>query len=79
MEVSTDWGKSWKEANLLGKPVTNAWRLWEYQWSTPKKPGKQVLMVKATDARGREQPYQRDPDRGTYYINHCLPIEVEVR
>lgn len=40
------------------------------------KPGKQVLMVRATDARGREQPYERDPDRGTCMISHCLPIEV---
>ncbi len=32
-----------------------------------------------TDARGREQPYERDPDRGTCMISHCLPIEVQVK
>ncbi len=79
VEVSDNWGKTWKKANLLGKPVKNAWQFWEYEWLTPKKRGKQVLMVKATDARGREQPYERDADRGTYNISHCLPIEVEVR
>jgi hypothetical protein len=35
-------------------------------------------MARATDSRGRTQPMERDPDRGTYEINHCLPIEVEV-
>lgn len=78
VEVSDDGGATWKEADLLGKPVRNAWQLWKFQWSTPAQPGKQVLMAKATDARGREQSYARDPDHGTYMIDHCLPIEVQV-
>jgi hypothetical protein len=36
-------------------------------------------MARATDSLGRTQPAQRDPDRGTYMINHLLPIEVEVQ
>ena len=40
---------------------------------------KQTLMARATDSRGRTQPAQRDRDRGTYMINHLLPIAVEVR
>lgn len=79
VEVSDDWGATWKKADLLGQSVRNAWQLWEFQWTAPRKAGKQVLMVKATDARGRSQPYERDADRGTYKIDHCLPIEVEVR
>ena len=79
VEVSDDSGATWKKADLLGEAVKNAWQFWKFQWSTPQKQGKQVLMVKATDARGREQPYARDPDHGTYMIDHCLPIEVEVR
>lgn len=79
VEVSDDWGETWREAKLLGPVVRNAWRFWEYQWTAPEMPGKQVLMVKATDSKGREQPYKHDPDRGTYKINHCLPIDVEVR
>ena len=42
-------------------------------------PGKQTLMARATDSHGRTQSAERDPDRGTYMINHLLPIEVEVR
>jgi DMSO/TMAO reductase YedYZ molybdopterin-dependent catalytic subunit len=79
VELSTDGGATWNEAKLLGESTPNAWRLWEFQWRTPSKSGKQTLVARATDSRGRTQPAQRDPDRGTYMINHLLPIEVEVR
>jgi hypothetical protein len=36
-------------------------------------------MARATDSRGHAQPEHRDANRGTYMVNHCLPIEVEVR
>src|ERR1700757_1086057 len=79
VELSTDGGLSWKETNLLGEPKLNAWRLWEFNWQTPGAPGRQTLIARATDSLGRTQPVLRDPDRGTYMINHLLPIEVEVR
>jgi DMSO/TMAO reductase YedYZ molybdopterin-dependent catalytic subunit len=79
VELSTDGGATWHETNLLGEPKPNAWRLWEFNWQTPAAPGKQTLIARATDSRRRTQPVQRDPDRGTYMINHLLPITVEVR
>ena len=79
VELSTDGGASWKEANLIDKAMPNAWRLWEFEWRTPAKSGKQTLVARASDSRGRTQPTERDPDRGTYMINHLLPIDVEVR
>ena len=79
VEVSTDGGSVWSEAKLIGAAKRNAWRLWEFNWKTPSKPGKQKLIARATDSRGRTQPVERDPDRGTYMINHLLPITVEVR
>jgi hypothetical protein len=79
VEISMDGAASWKEANLIGKSIPNAWRLWEFEWRTPSKPGKQTLVARAIDSRGRTQPIERDPDRGTYMINHLLPITVEVR
>jgi DMSO/TMAO reductase YedYZ molybdopterin-dependent catalytic subunit len=78
VEVSTDAGSTWSDANLLGESKPNAWRLWEFEWKRPKS-GKQTLMARATDSRGRTQPMDRDPDRGTYMINHLLPVTVEVR
>jgi hypothetical protein len=78
VELSTDGGATWKDTKLLGESNSNAWRLWEFNWQTPSQPGKQTLMARATDSLGRTQPFHRDPDRGTYMINHLLPIEVEV-
>jgi DMSO/TMAO reductase YedYZ molybdopterin-dependent catalytic subunit len=79
VELATDGGSRWNEAKLIGEAKPNAWRLWEFDWETPAKPGKQTLIARATDSNGRTQPIKRDPDRGTYMINHLLPIEVEVR
>jgi DMSO/TMAO reductase YedYZ molybdopterin-dependent catalytic subunit len=79
VEVSTDGGKTWSETTLLGESKPNAWRLWEFEWKTPTKPGRQTLIARATDSNGRTQPIDRDPDRGTYMINHLMPITVEVK
>lgn len=79
VELSTDGGTTWTDTKLLGESKSNAWRLWEFNWQTPSQSGKQTLMARATDSLGRTQPVHRDPDHGTYMINHLLPIEVEVQ
>jgi DMSO/TMAO reductase YedYZ molybdopterin-dependent catalytic subunit len=79
VEVSTDGGSTWNEASLLGDSRPNAWRFWEFNWQTPTAPGKHTLIARATDSLGQTQPAYRDPDRGTYMINHLLPITVELR
>ena len=56
VEISVDSGVTWDEAKLLDDSVKNAWRLWEYEWRTPARPGKQTLLARATDSRGRVQP-----------------------
>jgi len=79
VDVSDDGGKSWAVARLLGEPVKYAWRFWEHDWRTPERPGRHVIMARATDDQGREQPMERDPDRRDAVISHVLPIEIEVR
>jgi hypothetical protein len=79
VEVSTDGGTTWTEANLIGASKPNAWRLWEFNWRTPSKPGEATVIARATDSKGRTQPLERDRDRGTYMINHLLPITVQVK
>ena len=79
VELSTDGGATWSKASLVGTSKQNAWRLWEFDWRTPSKPGQADLIARATDSRGRTQPIHRDRDRCTYMINHLLPITVEVR
>jgi DMSO/TMAO reductase YedYZ molybdopterin-dependent catalytic subunit len=78
VEISTDGGGTWCAAEL-GKSTPNAWRLWEYTWRTPAKSGEHTLIARATDSTGQSQPVERDLDRGTYMINHLLPIGVQVK
>ena len=78
VELSTNGGSTWGEAKLLGESKPTAWRLWEFDWKTPAKPGKATLIARAADSSGATQPSERDHDRGTYMINHLVPIDVEV-
>jgi DMSO/TMAO reductase YedYZ molybdopterin-dependent catalytic subunit len=79
VELSFDSGNSWSDAKLLGDSVKNSWRLWEYEWQTPVEVRRHVLMARATDSSRVTQTNERSSDRGTYMINHLLPIEVQVR
>jgi DMSO/TMAO reductase YedYZ molybdopterin-dependent catalytic subunit len=79
VELSTDGGANWNTARLMGTAIPNAWRLWDFDWHTPSVAGKQTLVARATDSSGRTQPTERDANRGTYMINHLLPIAVEVQ
>jgi DMSO/TMAO reductase YedYZ molybdopterin-dependent catalytic subunit len=79
VELSTDGGATWNETKLVGESKPNTWRLWEFDWRTPSKPMRASLIARATDSQGQTQSMQRDLDRGTYMINHLLPIAVEVR
>ena len=78
VEFSSDAGQTWADATLLGSAVRHAWRLWRFDWAVPTTPGRRTLIARATDARGRTQPVDRNPDHGTYLVNHLLPTEVEV-
>jgi DMSO/TMAO reductase YedYZ molybdopterin-dependent catalytic subunit len=78
VEVSVDAGQTWNDATLLGDPEKNAWRLWEYEWRTPVS-GRYTVIARAADSAGFVQPPERGGDRGTYMINHLLPVEVQIR
>ncbi len=78
VELSTDGGVNWNEVNLIDKPIPNAWRRWEHQWRTPSVAGKQTLIARATDSRGRTQPVEHDPDRGLrYFVELGRRFDVE--
>jgi DMSO/TMAO reductase YedYZ molybdopterin-dependent catalytic subunit len=79
VELSADGGSTWSQTKLIGESKPNAWRLWEFNWKTPAESAKAMLIARAIDSNGGTQPLERDPDRGTYMINHLLSIEVEVR
>ncbi len=78
VEVSTDGGKTWQTAKLLGEKVPFAWRLWELPWKAPKQPGRYRLMSRATDSKGQTQPEKHNRDSRAYRIHHTLAVEVTV-
>lgn len=78
VDVSADGGKTWKVAELQGKPVPFCWRLWSFVWNVPQQPGKFKIVARATDEKGNVQPEKRDSDRRSYMINHLVPVEVIV-
>jgi len=54
VEVSTDGGETWTDADLA-EPVSEfAWRGWTYGWEA--EPGEHELCCRATDAAGNTQP-----------------------
>jgi len=54
VEVSTDGGGSWQEAELTYRGNRLSWSLWGYDW-TPEEPGEYALIVRATDGTGELQ------------------------
>ena len=73
--VSTDGGQTWAKGHFLDPARRHAWRRWEFDWLTPKKPGQYTLRARAKDANGTVQPDQHDWNYGSYVITHLLPIE----
>ncbi|MDY6765707.1 MAG: sulfite oxidase [Halobacteria archaeon] len=91
VEVSTNGGETWDDANLFGPEYSGAWRLFRYDWEA--EPGRHVLMSRATDELGRRQPRRiSEPDtwrdaldndefpwnEGGYAANAYEPNAVEV-
>lgn len=79
VELSFDGGRTWKEAKLAQERAPFAWRLWSFDW-TPTASGAYEIIARAHDARGRAQPFERDPAIVTPYANNWVDRRaVEVR
>jgi DMSO/TMAO reductase YedYZ molybdopterin-dependent catalytic subunit len=77
IEVSTDGGRRWQPARLLGMQSPYSWALWEYLWEADR-PGSYTLLARAVSWSGTAQPAQHDPLNGGYLIHHSRPLTVEV-
>jgi DMSO/TMAO reductase YedYZ molybdopterin-dependent catalytic subunit len=60
VEVSTDGGKSWEEAEIKPPLSPITWALWHKRWA-PGNPGKHKIVVRATDGSGTTQTAQYAP------------------
>ena len=80
VEVTTDGGRNWSEAKLLGASEHNAWRQWEFPWTT-KEQGHFIFMARATDSAGNRQPKSVPWNFRGYANNgiHTLAVEVPAR
>jgi DMSO/TMAO reductase YedYZ molybdopterin-dependent catalytic subunit len=77
VDLSTDGGRTWSRARLVGPSATYSWTMWEYLWEVAT-PGSYELLARATAADGRTQPLQHDPLNGGYLIHHARPRAVTV-
>ena len=77
VEVSTDTGRTWREASLAGEPDPNTWRQWEHTWDASG-PGHYILRARATDSAGHTQPTTIPWNFRGYGNNSIHPIAVEV-
>ena len=78
IEVSTDAGRTWADAEFIDDARQYAWRRWKFAWITPKEPGRYTLLARSRGADGSIQPEGHDENYASYVINHSLPIEVFV-
>ncbi len=77
VEVSTDGGASWTEAELDERPTSRwAWRGWRYTWDAT--PGEHVLCCRARDEAGNEQPAEAPWNVGGYVNNAVQRVPIEV-
>lgn len=75
VEVSTDDGRSWGEADLEAADVHRwSWRRWRFAWTA--EPGEHVLCARATDAGGHTQPLEQPWNRGGFANNLVQRVPV---
>ncbi|MBL0215884.1 MAG: hypothetical protein IPQ07_18645 [Myxococcales bacterium] len=77
VEVTTDGGASWRDAELVGPHAPYSWTRWECTWIADHA-GEYQLAARATSSAGRPQPVAHDPLSGAYVIHHVRPITVTV-
>jgi len=76
VEVSTDDGASWVDADLGPEPPAHAWRSWSSTWHAL--PGRHIVCSRATDATGATQPDEPEWNVGGYTNNAVERVEVDV-
>ena len=76
VEVSTDGGAVWTEADVAPAAGRHAWHRWTFPWKAL--PGTHELASRATDAEGHVQPLRAEPNAGGYANNGVHRITVIV-
>ncbi|MBO7746718.1 molybdopterin-dependent oxidoreductase [Paenibacillus sp. MWE-103] len=77
VEISTDGGTLWTEANILDPDVPYSWRRWSFAWDA-QKPGQYTIMSKATNDQGDVQPLKAEWNVKGYQNNSIHAVNVHV-
>ena len=77
VEISTDFGATWRPAQLSKEHAHYAWRFWSYDWKAPKA-GDYTLMSRATDNQGRIQPQSAEWNPSGYLYNAIDQVKIHV-
>ena len=77
VEISEDDGKTWRPAELGEDYGAYSFRTWKAMW-TPKSPGRYLVAVRATDAKGNVQPDEGVWNAGGYLWNKIERQEIVV-
>lgn len=77
LEVSTDAGRHWRDAQLSPQDLRFAWRLWTLEWTPPQR-GYYTILSRATDSAGRTQPMVANWNPSGYLYNAVDQIGIIV-
>jgi sulfane dehydrogenase subunit SoxC len=77
VEVTTDSGITWADADLEPQLDPYGWVGWTYEWDSL--PGRHHLACRATDAQGHRQPLQPEWNLGGYACNAVQQFVVVVK
>jgi sulfane dehydrogenase subunit SoxC len=77
VDVSSDGGRSWAEAELRAPVGEYAWSRWTYEWQA--EPGEYELCCRASDAAGHAQPTVADWIYDGFCNNSVQRVRVVVR
>jgi DMSO/TMAO reductase YedYZ molybdopterin-dependent catalytic subunit len=76
VEVSTDGGENWTEAEIVAEAGPYSWMRFEVEWDA--QAGDAVLMSRAQDGRGLTQPVSLPWNQQGYQMNEIYAVPVTV-
>jgi len=76
VEISTDGGTTWVQANFGRERARYAWRLWRHEWIA--EPGDHSIRSRASDSQGRVQPATAAWNPSGYLYNAIDEVKVHV-
>ncbi|WP_151083674.1 molybdopterin-dependent oxidoreductase [Nocardioides cynanchi] len=77
VDVSTDGGGTWQRARIRRGGHREAWTQWEFDWRAPSR-GDHVVMARATDVAGRQQPLVTPYNENGYFFDAVVRHPVTI-